>query len=102
VSDRILNADGSFMSPDQIVENLLSIDWTDPAWGEMTESFLSCTDSIIYHFGLGTWIRNSYGLWDKTNPHVKGHPDDFSGIIIKRFIEAFQEKHRNKGCFTLP
>ncbi len=43
---------------------------------------------IMYHHGLGTWIRNNLGLWEYADltRYFTGigifHPDDMSGIII--------------------
>ncbi len=46
---------------------------------------------LIYHHGLGTWIRNEWGLWGGSRLRryfrEKGlfHPDDMSGIILESF-----------------
>ena len=43
---------------------------------------------IIYHHGLGTWIRNNWGLWGGSRLQkyftARGitHPDDMSGVIL--------------------
>jgi hypothetical protein len=48
-------------------------------------------DMIDYHFGLGTWLRNNWGLWGGSRLsrwfNEKGikHPDDMSGIILDSF-----------------
>jgi len=48
-------------------------------------------DMIQYHFGLGMWIRNNWGLWGGSRLsewfNKKGitHPDDMSGIILDSF-----------------
>ncbi len=45
-------------------------------------------DMIKYHFGLGMWMRNNWGLWagsglsDWFNSIGIFHPDDMSGIIL--------------------
>lgn len=55
----------------------------------------------FFHFGLGTWIRNNFGLWGD-NPTllrecaaVKSteqiHPDDASGIIIDSLWATLQK-----------
>ena len=48
------------------------------------------------HFGLGTWIRNEFGLWDDDSPLMKeleraspdeyliADPDSVSSLIIQR------------------
>lgn len=45
-----------------------------------------------YHHGLGTWIRNEWGLWARSSPlsaYFEGlglrHPDDMSGIILDSY-----------------
>lgn len=44
-----------------------------------------------YHFGLGRWIRNNWGLWSGSrlakyfNEMGIYHPDDMSGIIFNSF-----------------
>jgi hypothetical protein len=57
----------------------------------------SNNDLILYHHGLGTLIRNEYGLWKGnnellTNCHAKV-PDDASMVIIK----AAWQKARTKS-----
>jgi len=48
-------------------------------------------DMIRYHHGLGTWIRNNWGLWGGSqlakyfNSSGIYHPDDMSGIILDSF-----------------
>ena len=48
-------------------------------------------DMIQYHHGLGTWLRNNWGLWEGSRLskwfNEKGirHPDDMSGIIFDSF-----------------
>ncbi len=45
-------------------------------------------DTIEYHFGLGMWLRNNWGLWGgsrlQTYFHQKGitHPDNMSSVIL--------------------
>jgi len=60
----------------------------------------------LCHHGLGTWIRNSMGLW-KGNPELlancleafekkrgfaTSHPDDASGVILRRLWEDLRER----------
>jgi len=46
---------------------------------------------IDYHYGLGTRLRNNWGLWDDSrlskwfNERGITHPDDMSGIILHSF-----------------
>jgi len=48
-------------------------------------------DLIEYHFGMGMWMRNNWGLWQGSRLsewfNAKGirHPDDMSGIILNSF-----------------
>ncbi len=49
-------------------------------------------DSMInFHFGLGMWIRNNWGLWRGSrlskwfNERQIWHPDDMSGIILTSY-----------------
>jgi hypothetical protein len=55
-------------------------------------------DMIEYHHGLGTWIRNNWGLWS-CGPlyqyfHRIGleHPDDMSGVIFTSFWRYLRDK----------
>ncbi|MDH3975367.1 MAG: lipocalin family protein [Deltaproteobacteria bacterium] len=52
-----------------------------------------------YHFGLGMYIRNAFGIWrgnkDLWEDLTQGkptHPDDLSGIIIEALWEDIQDK----------
>jgi hypothetical protein len=48
-------------------------------------------DMVKYHFGLGMWMRNSWGLWSNSRlakyfeGHGLTHPDDISGTILTSF-----------------
>ena len=48
-------------------------------------------DMIHYHHGLGTWIRNTWGLWSRgpLYSHFRDrgleHPDDMSAVILTSF-----------------
>ena len=47
-------------------------------------------DLIMYHRGLGMWIRNNFGLWSNRNVGIRAlfiennilHPDSMSQLII--------------------
>ncbi len=121
MSNFILNDDGSFMSADEIVADLLSREYDEESTQLLLSNFdISLGEDEIHRIcivfarsSFGRMIRNSYGLWSDQNPHVilnpdanaQGivdhplHPDNFSGAVMDRFIEAFQQK---RGCFTLP
>jgi hypothetical protein len=55
-------------------------------------------DMIRYHHGLGTWIRNEWGLWRGSrlakyfNEMGVRHPDDMSGIILDTFWDRLHEQ----------
>lgn len=55
-------------------------------------------DMIEYHFGLGMWMRNNWGLWGGSrlaewfNARGVQHPDDMSGIILDSFWRHLNEK----------
>ncbi len=58
-------------------------------------------DMTEYHFGLGMWIRNNWGLWGDS-PLAKGfndkgikHADDMAGIILKSFWRSLNKKPLN-------
>jgi hypothetical protein len=45
-------------------------------------------DMLAYHHGLGTWLRNNWGLWSGSRLQKYftdkgiGHPDDMSSIVL--------------------
>ncbi|MDL1971045.1 MAG: hypothetical protein LWW94_08765 [Candidatus Desulfofervidaceae bacterium] len=52
----------------------------------------------IFHFSMGIFIRNSFGLWagnlcqgDNKEAYYPIHPDDISSAIIKRAWEKLHE-----------
>lgn len=55
-------------------------------------------DMSEYHFGLGMWLRNNWGLWAGSRLakwfNEKGvfHPDDMSGVILDSFWRHLNEK----------
>lgn len=54
-------------------------------------------DLIGLHFGLGTWIRNAFGLWGGNGELLAScgsadmHPDDASGIIIHALWKSLRD-----------
>ncbi len=51
------------------------------------------------HHGLGTWIRNNWGLWEDSGDLHKyfhrlglNHPDDMSGVILKSYHRHLNDK----------
>ena len=61
---------------------------------------MSKNDLIDLHFGLGTYIRNAFGLWKENEELLKEccptyhiyFPDDVSGVIIEALWEKLREK----------
>ena len=55
-------------------------------------------DMIKYHFGLGMWLRNNWGLWAGSrlakwfNEQGIFHPDDMSGVILDSFWRHLNKK----------
>jgi hypothetical protein len=55
-------------------------------------------DMIRYHHGLGTWIRNNWGLWGGSRLQKyftdKGimHPDDMSSVVLSHYHDWLNGK----------
>jgi len=71
--------------------------------GEVDRLMMSKEDDLVmYHHGLGRFIRNEWGLWSDgpLNDHFKSlgfiHPDDMSSTII----EAYRA-HLRKESFDI-
>lgn len=75
-----------------VLESVLKID-------EEYEAFKECNfgDLVKYHWGLGRWIRNEFGLWEKKelfdNLKELGllHPKDMSQVIIESYHAKINE-----------
>lgn len=58
---------------------------------EKLEEFKKSEHPVDYHFSLGMWIRNNWGLWSGSrlskyfNDMEVFHPDDMSSIILDSF-----------------
>ena len=56
------------------------------------------SDTIMYHMGLGMWLRNNWGLWSGSRLlkyfRDRGitHPDDMSGIILTHYHDWLNNK----------
>ena len=52
-------------------------------------------DLYMYHFGLGTFLRNYYKLWETIEEYVSEdefiHPDDVSFEFLKEAQKQLQE-----------
>lgn len=68
--------------------------------GELIDKMSEGTESemINYHHGLGTWIRNNWGLWSdsKLSQYFNSleifHPDDMSSIILNSYWKRLNGK----------
>lgn len=55
------------------------------------DAMMAEDEMITYHFGLGMYLRNNWGLWrdSQLSKHMKQlgftHPDDMSSVILKTF-----------------
>jgi hypothetical protein len=65
---------------------------------EHIKAMKSEDDMIEYHMGLGTGLRNDWGLWRGSrlsqwfNQRGIFHPDDMSGIIFDTFWDKLHNK----------
>lgn len=56
-------------------------------------------ETIMYHHGFGTWLRNNWGLWGGSRLQQylirKGlrHPDDMSGTILEFYYDWLNGQH---------
>ena len=91
-----------FLTFDEIVEDLpIRISEEDSKFF----SEMKGDDHISLHHTFGRWIRNSYGLWESTNPFTDisenvamdsdEHPDNYSGLIIEAFHKSISEKMKS-------
>lgn len=67
---------------DRVAEKLTDTDWKELAKAE---------DSVIFHFSLGLYIRNTYRLWEAKWVY-DWHPDDVSDMIVKKLMVIAKEK----------
>lgn len=81
--------DDCLLELDKILDNTIK---TEIKKAENTDNF---------HFGLGLWIRNNWGLWGGSrlwhwfyNQEVS-HPDDISGAILSTYQEYLQKGQIN-------
>lgn len=76
--------------PEDLLDALAELDQmlSPEAKQEMLDIFDDKMVVGVYHFGLGMWIRNNWGLWGGErlaawfNDRGITHPDDMSGIIL--------------------
>lgn len=97
-----LNTNGSFMSVDEMVTDILTNRMDDESIGYIKA--LKKSELISLHHSLGQWIRNSYGLWDVSNPHVDAsdpgdpHPDSIS----MKVIELLHQSITSSNTLSIP
>lgn len=92
-----MNSPGVYM-PKNLEECFLELEKMLPK--ETIDEMKNGTEQemIRYHHGLGTWIRNEWGLWRDSelskyfNKMGIFHPDDMSGIILKTFWCRLNDK----------
>jgi len=125
--DRTPHSDASdgFLIPSSLSEALREFDHMLP---EDVKASMRCGsegDMSHYHFALGLWVRNNWGLWagGPLAEHFRGlginHPDDMSGIILTSYWRQLQKRpleldaqvryyqnywaaHADPGVFTCP
>ena len=74
------------------LDQLLSTEDIDTLKSKQSEN-----DLVDYHFGLGLWMRNKWGLWQGSrlskyfNDVGVFHPDDISGIILHSYWRRLNE-----------
>jgi hypothetical protein len=58
-------------------------------------------DMVRYHFGMGMWLRNNWGLWGNSrlatwfNERGIHHPDDMSAIILDSYWRHLNQRQIN-------
>jgi hypothetical protein len=87
-----------FLIPGDLDEAFAELDRMLPA--EIVEEMRTGTedDMVVYHFGLGMWMRNNWGLWggSKLEEHLTAlgleHPDDMSAVILESYWRKLNSK----------
>lgn len=72
------------------------------------ERITAKTDMALYHFGIGMWVRNNWGLWSGKSrllPYFKKkgitHPDNMSGVILETLKERIEFEVAKKGDLSV-
>lgn len=80
---RLLDPNKKFKNLTEVLDYLVAI------ISDEAKTHIIAHDSSHYHFGIGMWMRNNWGLWDKESDLHKWfnsigiwHADDMSGIIL--------------------
>ena len=103
-ANNITNLEGlEFLTADEIVKDILANRL--PEYEQENLQQMKKEDLIRLHFGIGMWIRNTYGLWLKPNPHTAQpkdmsdkdyamsdiHPDQYSFAVIEKLYDRLME-----------
>lgn len=66
----------------------------DSMLGDEDKALLREHGALDAHFGLGMWLRNTWGLWCELSPlsayfhnHGIHHPDDMSNLILECYVQ---------------
>lgn len=68
---------------------------------ETIKNLKSKDELSLYHFGLGMWLRNNWGLWGGSRLQQyffkKGidHPDNMSGVILSYYYDWLNGQHED-------
>jgi len=82
------------IKPDSIEKaiDILKVVLTDEQISDISQK--NKDDLISYHFSIGRWIRNNFGLWndhsDLRNELGGGHPDDASTVLLEKLWESLK------------
>lgn len=103
----VANDDGTYMSEEQIAQDLLEsgeIKYLDIEYFRSKPVDDFTTD---FRLTLGMmWLRNQYGLWHLDNPHTDcstkyTHPESMSDRVMRRFHRLIVEGHNGSNFVSL-
>ena len=92
------NSPTGYYIPRDLDDALTEVDRIMGAKGREDVLKASEREMIQYHFGLGQWMRNNWGLWKGLglaqyfNQLGIHHPDDMSGIILDSYWRRIHGK----------
>ena len=67
---------------------------------EQIKNLKDRSETIRYHFNLGLWIRNNWGLWRDSRlqkyfmDRKIFHPDDMSSLILENYYDWLNNRYR--------
>ncbi|MFB6342771.1 DUF6794 domain-containing protein [Saccharicrinis sp. FJH62] len=73
----------------------------EPRFVEKIKNLNNSSETIRFHFGLGMWIRNNWGLWGGSRLQLymqkRGieHPDSMSGVILSYYYDWLNGNNDN-------